>query len=249
VILKNQQASRTWARALLPHPRALVAHRFGRPEVAQDILALEAAKHLYGPDLDPQAWKSALHELNDSDLIPPVAGVDVGISHRVTLGRWLYAAVRATRPKVVVETGVASGTSSWLILNALEKNGAGRLYSIDLPDHDPTRPYNVGGAGGTGRAVPESLRRRWKLILGDSKQALPVLIADVGRVGLFFHDSEHTYDAMKREFEAVLPHLESGGLIVSDDVQKNAAFSDVASAHGLRSFAFRKGGTARKPVR
>jgi hypothetical protein len=44
----------------------------------------------------------------------------------------------------------------------------------------------------------------------------------------------------------VLPRLEPGGLIVSDDVQKNRAFSRVTRRHDLRSYSFRKGGTARK---
>ena len=149
---------------------------------------------------------------------------------------------------VVVETGVASGTSSWLILNALQKNEAGRLYSIDLPDHDPALPYNVGHTGGTGRAVPESLRSVWELILADSSKALPALISELGPVGVFFHDSEHSYDAMTREFETVLPKLEEGGVIISDDVQKNAAFAEVVARHGLRSFVFRKGGTARRRI-
>jgi predicted O-methyltransferase YrrM len=248
VTVSNQSATRTWARALLTHPRALLAHRFGRPEVAQDTLVLAAAKYLYGSGLDVEAWRNALRELNDSDFIPPAADVGVGISHRVTLGKWLYAAVRTTRPDVVIETGVARGTSSWLILNALQKSGTGMLYSIDLPDRDPARPYNVGHVGGTGSAVPESLRSNWRLILADSRHALPELITELGRVDLFFHDSEHNYEAMTREFETVLPHLERGGLIVSDDIQKNRAFSDVVSLRGLKSFVFRKGGTARKPI-
>jgi predicted O-methyltransferase YrrM len=245
---KNRVETRTWARALLTNPKALVSHRFGRPEVAQNFLALAAAKHLYVSDLKHSEWGDALRELDPSSLVAPAAEVSVGISHRVTLGRWIYAAIRTTRPEIVIETGVASGTSSWLILNALQRNGTGRLYSIDLPDRDPALPYNVGQRGGTGSAVPESLRSRWKLILADSSQALPALVAELGRVGLFFHDSEHTYEAMMREFETVFPHLEPGGLIVSDDIQKNAAFSDVTFLHGLKSFIFRKGGTARKPL-
>jgi predicted O-methyltransferase YrrM len=164
----------------------------------------------------------------------------------VTLGRWLYAALRVIRPEVVIETGVASGTSSWLILNALARNATGTLYSIDLPNRDPARPYNVGEEASTGRVVPESLRTRWQLSLGDSRILLPELLAGIGPVGVFFHDSEHSLEAMTREFETVLPRLEPGGLIVSDDVQKNPAFSRVTRSHGLKAYTFRKGGTARK---
>jgi predicted O-methyltransferase YrrM len=43
-----------------------------------------------------------------------------------------YAAMRAFTPAVVVETGVASGVSTYYIL--LAKNGRGKLYSIELGD-------------------------------------------------------------------------------------------------------------------
>jgi hypothetical protein len=46
----------------------------------------------------------------------------------------LYVATRALKPSNIVETGVAAGLSSACILAALEKNGQGRLYSIDLPN-------------------------------------------------------------------------------------------------------------------
>lgn len=229
---------------MLRHPRLLGPGGRRPAERAQDLMVLSAARHVLGRNADIGAWRSALAELDDAQLVAPAAPVEAGISHRVTLGRWLYAAVRVTRPDVVVETGVATGTSAWLILNALARNGAGTLYSIDLPNRDSTRPYNVGQHASTGRVVPDSLRRRWDLALGDSRLLLPELLARVGPVGLFFHDSEHSFEAMTREFETVLPHLEPGGLIVSDDVQKNAAFSRLTRRHRLKSYTFRKGATA-----
>lgn len=48
-------------------------------------------------------------------------------------GSYLYALVRETKPIVVVETGVASRVISYAILQAMEDNGKGFLYSIDLP--------------------------------------------------------------------------------------------------------------------
>ena len=49
------------------------------------------------------------------------------------LARLCYAVVRAMRPQVVVETGVCYGVTSSFTLGALEENGSGMLYSIDLP--------------------------------------------------------------------------------------------------------------------
>lgn len=45
----------------------------------------------------------------------------------------LYTIIRIRKPDIVVETGVAQGVSSTFILQALEDNGRGQLYSIDLP--------------------------------------------------------------------------------------------------------------------
>ena len=42
----------------------------------------------------------------------------------------LYAAVRATKPNIVVETCTAAGASSTFVLAALEKNGRGYMHSI-----------------------------------------------------------------------------------------------------------------------
>ena len=128
---------------------------------------------------------------------------------------------------------------------ALRRNGTGALHSIDLPNHDPARPYNVGKEGRTGHLVPQELRDRWTLVLEDSRTALPRVVDSVGPVDLFFHDSDHSYAAMTREFETVIPRLQKGGLVVSDDVQKNQAFSEVMKRRDMKSFVFRKGATAR----
>jgi len=56
----------------------------------------------------------------------------IGGSISYEAGILLYAMVRALKPEVVVETGVANGVSSSFILKALDRNSRGRLYSIDL---------------------------------------------------------------------------------------------------------------------
>jgi predicted O-methyltransferase YrrM len=44
-----------------------------------------------------------------------------------------YILMRKIKPKIVVETGVSFGVTSSFILQAMENNGYGTLYSIDLP--------------------------------------------------------------------------------------------------------------------
>jgi hypothetical protein len=46
----------------------------------------------------------------------------------------IQCAIRAMRPDVVVETGIANGVSSAYVLLALKKNGNGVLHSIEIGD-------------------------------------------------------------------------------------------------------------------
>jgi hypothetical protein len=159
-----------------------------------------------------------------------------------TLGRmggtqeFLFHLVRLVKPTTVVETGVYRGISSAFLLSALEANGQGRLFSIDLPrarysvpgrtpDHSPL-PHGEE----TGFAIPERLKYRWTLVVGDSRRELEPLLRSLAPVDLFIHDSEHSYDFMKWEYAAALPHLRDGGILASDDIDWNSAFSELVGS-------------------
>jgi len=132
-----------------------------------------------------------------------------------------YAAVRAFRPDIVVETGVANGVSSAYLLLALELNNRGTLYSIGLDDARFLPPGKS-----LGWVVPVDLRSRWKLVLGDARDALPKLLADLKPIDVFIHDSLHTYEHMLWEYRTAYPYLKSGGLLISDDASWNPAFPE-----------------------
>jgi len=134
-----------------------------------------------------------------------------------------YCAVRALAPECVVETGVANGVSSSYLLLALQKNKRGHLHSIGLADK---AFLPVGKAPGW--LVPEWLRVAWHVHLGDARDILPRLLKRLGKIGIFIHDSLHTYDHMMWEFETAYPHLLCGGLLISDDALWNDSFCDFA---------------------
>jgi predicted O-methyltransferase YrrM len=145
----------------------------------------------------------------------------------------LYALVRRVRPAQVIETGVAQGISTTFILSALRRNDRGRLSSIDLPNRSPDgsldpvsgvrdRTYVPPGRS-SGWIVPRDLRERWDLSEGKAEQLLPTL---QGAVEIFFHDSLHTPAHMRFEFEWALGHLVPGGVLVSDDIHWNEAFTE-----------------------
>ena len=134
----------------------------------------------------------------------------------------LYALVRLSRPSVVLETGVANGHSSALILNALAENGCGELHSVDVSD-------NVGGL-----VVDE---RRWHLHLLNSwslKKSLASIVAQLPTIDLMVHDSDHSYQWMRHELETVFPRMSPHGLLACDDANICYGMIDFCAAHNIR---------------
>jgi predicted O-methyltransferase YrrM len=157
-------------------------------------------------------------------------------------GLRLYAVLRKLRPRVAVETGVCNGVSTAFLLLALEENGEGELHSVDLPeiageDYAPGTFFD--GKGGAvvpageepGWMVPGNLRARWRLALGRSQDVLPPLLARLGPIDFFMHDSEHSEDCMRFEFAAAWSALRDGGVLAADDVTVNDAFATFAAGH------------------
>lgn len=160
----------------------------------------------------------------------------------------LYAAIRMLQPSVVVETGIASGRSSAFILQALEENKTGCLYSIDQPRyyhgrHPGTYTTSSGHAEFSGFLpqnrepgwlVPNHLRKRWKPVYGSSREVLPRLLDELKSITLFYHDSDHSYENMAFEMNLAWKHLSEGGILLVDDVGWNTAFEDFTRNNGIQ---------------
>lgn len=114
----------------------------------------------------------------------------------------LYICIRHLKPEIVVETGVASGSTSFTILSAFEKNNRGKLFSIDIGFTDWFPEGHT-----VGYLVPWKMCTNWNLIIGNSRNELPKLLNNLKNVDIFFHDSDHSYKHMMFEFETVLPYL------------------------------------------
>jgi hypothetical protein len=154
-------------------------------------------------------------------------------------GTYLYAVLRAVRPEVAVETGVANGFSTAFSLLALQANGEGHLHSIDLPrevgrEYEPGTFYEGEGRAGippgseSGWLIPEELKERWTLVPGKSQDELPPLLDRLGTIDTFMHDSEHSFECMWFEYNAAWPVLRPGGVLLSDDVNSTEAFGGFA---------------------
>jgi predicted O-methyltransferase YrrM len=96
--------------------------------------------------------------------------------------------------------------------------------------------------------IPDELRGRWELRVGDARELLPAALAEVGEVQLFFHDSLHTREHMLFEFEAAWPHLADGGVLAADDVfqRRHDALPAFARQAGRRFSTFGNLGLIRK---
>jgi predicted O-methyltransferase YrrM len=185
-----------------------------------------------GADVPPPG--PALASVQDRLAQPHGGGDDeavriaAGLAGDPSLGELAYLVVRAARPEHVVETGVAGGVTSAFVLAALADNGTGRLDSVDLP------PLAMVAAGLVGELVPDALRERWSYHWGSSRRLLPGLLAPpAGTLDIFIHDSDHSYEGMRRELEAAWPCLRPGGWLIADDVHHHSAFADVAASVAL----------------
>lgn len=150
----------------------------------------------------------------------------------------LYVLVRTLQPRRVIETGISSGYSARLILEALERNGAGHLDSIGIDMFGARREAGSAPDALAGRhvgwLVPERLHGRWGLHIGTSETHLPRLLAeDPAPLDLFLHDSLHQYATMKWEYETAFPAVPAGGTVASHDVHSNSAWPEFLAAHRL----------------
>lgn len=156
---------------------------------------------------------------------PDLKAVHGHFNAELDLGRLCYVLVRAQKPEKVVETGVANGATSCFILQALEKNGVGDLYSIDLP------PLAVYGGSEVGSLVPDHLRSRWHLSFGSSRRVMPPLLKELSTIDMFVHDSLHSYHNVKRELNVASKRLTSKGIVVVDNIAGNSAFVEWSRKH------------------
>ena len=201
------------------------------------------------------AFVSSLTGNGDAKKVMPEL-VKAGIHERKEV--LLYLLVRSLRPKRVVETGVWYGWSSRAILSALHANGEGRLFSIDLPTLGAGRIYEDGtvdptrldAVGDTGRAVPAYLRDKWDLrIVASPAESTAALAASTKEgIDMFFHDSDHSYENMLKEFQIAWAGLRPAGVLYADDVEWNLALRDFGRSVERTPHIFRLYPNARAAV-
>ena len=173
-------------------------------------------------------WPKIIRELKAKGIKPGPESFGSWNDGDAGLVRAIWCLIRHLKPGKVVETGVAHGVTSRFILEALERNEGGHLWSIDLPPIERVWQQQVG------MAVGNRYAGRWSYIKGSSRRRLPVLLARLGQIDVFIHDSLHSERNVRFELDRAWEVLKPGGALIVDDVDANwgfRSFTQIFSGH------------------
>jgi predicted O-methyltransferase YrrM len=164
-----------------------------------------------------------LHQHLQQALTNSSYGLDIRVDYGRRLG-W-YALARATKPAVVVETGVDHGVGACVLASALLRNRAegypGTYFGTEI------RPE-------AGQLLSGRYAEAGKILYGDS---IETLRAFQGEVDLFVNDSDHSADYEYREYETVLSKLSDRAIILGDNAHVTDSLSRFSREQG-RGFLF-----------
>jgi hypothetical protein len=124
------------------------------------------------------------------------------------LGLILFELIKNERPVKVIETGVAAGASSNLILESLNRTGSGSLTSVDITLK-------------VGELVEDHLKVRWEVkVLPKSfkKKAFTGILNANSDATIFVHDSDHSLNWQIFEISSVVAAIPNINFILVDDV-------------------------------
>tara|TARA_B100001093_G_scaffold499834_1_gene549529 strand:- start:931 stop:1704 length:774 start_codon:yes stop_codon:yes gene_type:complete len=133
----------------------------------------------------------------------------------------IFFIVKYTKPKVIVETGVAAGFSSYAILKAIDENKYGRLYSSDFPYFRMPKPERF-----IGIIIPEYLKKYWELYIEGDDINLPIISKKINNIDVFHYDSDKSYFGRKNSLVSLKKNINSDTIIIMDDIQDNSFFYD-----------------------
>lgn len=202
----------------LAHLAAAVSVVTSRP--VADIRA-----YIDEPGADPDL---ASHYANAiAGLRPDLAAVADPIARWSRRLGW-YAAVRALKPRLVVETGVDKGHGALILCAALRRNAAeghnGRYVGTDI---NPNAGYLLKGP----------YAAHGGLMIGDSIASLRRLTQPID---VFINDSDHSADYEYAEYQTVAPRLHAGSVVIGDNSHVTDKLPRFAAETGRRFLFFRE---------
>lgn len=120
----------------------------------------------------------------------------------------LFELIGDENPSKVIETGVAAGASTNLILDCLDRCNSGSLTSVDIT-------FKVG------ELVEDRLKVRWKITVLPKffkKRAFRRILNANSDASIFLHDSDHSLNWQIFEIRSVTEAIEDIKFILVDDV-------------------------------
>ena len=143
----------------------------------------------------------------------------------------LYFIVRFSKPEIVVETGVASGFSTYAILDALKSNKKGHLFSSDFPYFRLPNPEQF-----IGIVVPENLKKRWSLYTKGDNVNLPIINNKISNIDVFHYDSDKSYSGRLAALELLSEKIKNNSWVIIDDIQDNCFFHDFVFENNYKNW-------------
>jgi hypothetical protein len=155
---------------------------------------------------------------------------NLAIDNPTSFGRRLgwYAIARATKPRVIIETGVHHGLGSVLLCSALKRNAAegvrGKYYGTDI---DP----------GAGILFGMPFDQFGKILYGDSISSLEAVDEPID---LFINDSDHSAEYEGREYCVVNQRLSPTAVILGDNSHVTNELYKFSARTGRRFLFFKE---------
>jgi len=164
-------------------------------------------------------------------------------------GKSLYVLTRLTRPNRILEIGVANGMSTAYMLAALRDEEVlpdeVTIHGIDRPQFEYQVRERRGrfGVKGRGGIIPNDKEVGWlaspelksrynyNLHVGDFVSILPDVVETVAGFDLALYDASKDREEMQFAYESCIERLQSGGILVSDDILVNDAFGETTSKY------------------
>ena len=151
----------------------------------------------------------------------------------------IYFLVRFLKPKITIETGVASGMSSLTILKALEINKTGKLFSSDFPYFRLKNPEKYIGV-----LVDKLKYPKWRLEIEGDILNLKKFVNEIDKedgIDFFHYDSDKTYAGKKKSFDILKKLFKPESILIFDDIQDDNFFYDLTSKLNANYRVFKVG--------
>jgi len=153
-------------------------------------------------------------------------GIDLGGGGAIDL---LYFFTRLVQPRIVLETGVAAGWSSFAFLLAMERNGKGVLLSSDLPYFRIANPEKY-----IGILVPDKYRTdNWQLEIKGDQFNLPKFLNISKKLEVIHYDSDKRKSSKMDFLNTIEEFIADNAVIIMDDIQNNLAFKEFVESRKL----------------